>query len=260
MTLGDKLSSLRRTHNFTQEQLAELLGVSRQAVSKWESGTAYPETDKLIRISKLFDCSLDYLLRDDWETDGAVQADDSAVPPRKCFRERMSNRTLLGMPLWHVGRNAAGFIAVGYNARGVIAIGLRARGVVSLGLLSVGVISWGTVSLGLIALGALAVGLLSAGAFSVGVLSAGSVSLGMLSFGSVAFGDFSVGALSIGQYLAIGDRARAMIALGDTEATGTVFQKVGELSASELATVTQWLNDAVPSYLSWAKDIVMRLL
>lgn len=65
MTLGEKIWKLRKENNITQEQLAATLGVSRQAISKWESDTTYPETDKLIRISKLFDCSLDYLLKDD---------------------------------------------------------------------------------------------------------------------------------------------------------------------------------------------------
>ena len=54
MTLGDKLSKLRKENNYTQEQLANVLGVSRQSISKWESNIAYPETDKLIRISELF--------------------------------------------------------------------------------------------------------------------------------------------------------------------------------------------------------------
>ena len=69
MTLGDKLSKLRKENNYTQEQLADVLGVSRQSVSKWEGNITYPETDKLIRISELFDCSLDYLLKDAVETD-----------------------------------------------------------------------------------------------------------------------------------------------------------------------------------------------
>lgn len=68
MTLGDKLSKLRKENNYTQELLADVLGVSRQAISKWESDTTYPETDKLIRMSELFDCSLDYLLKDKVET------------------------------------------------------------------------------------------------------------------------------------------------------------------------------------------------
>ena len=69
MTLGDKISKLRKGNNYTQEQLASILGVSRQAISKWESNVTYPETDKLIRMSELFDCSLDYLLKDEMETD-----------------------------------------------------------------------------------------------------------------------------------------------------------------------------------------------
>ena len=67
MTMGEKLAKLRRQHNLTQEQFAELLMVSRQSVSKWELNTTYPDTEKLIRISKLFDCSLDYLLKDEIE-------------------------------------------------------------------------------------------------------------------------------------------------------------------------------------------------
>ena len=51
----------------SQEDLAFKLGVSRQAVSKWESGAAYPETEKIVAICKLFDCSLDELLKDDIE-------------------------------------------------------------------------------------------------------------------------------------------------------------------------------------------------
>lgn len=68
MTLGNKLSKLRRENNYTQEQLADTLGVSRQAISKWESDTAYPETDKLIQLSRLFHCTTDYLLLEDQET------------------------------------------------------------------------------------------------------------------------------------------------------------------------------------------------
>lgn len=45
MTLGDKISRLRKENNYTQEQLANLLGVSRQAISKWESDITYPETE-----------------------------------------------------------------------------------------------------------------------------------------------------------------------------------------------------------------------
>lgn len=69
MTLGDKLSKLRKENNYTQEQLADVLGVSRQAISKWESNITYPETNKLVRMSKIFNCTTDYLLL---EEDGTV--------------------------------------------------------------------------------------------------------------------------------------------------------------------------------------------
>ena len=65
MTLGEKIAKQRRELNYTQEQLADILAVSRQSISKWESDTAYPETEKLIEMGKLFDCSMDYLLKDE---------------------------------------------------------------------------------------------------------------------------------------------------------------------------------------------------
>lgn len=260
MTLGSKLSKLRRDNNYTQEQLADVLGVSRQAVSKWESDVTYPETDKLIRISELFGCSLDYLLKDKVETEEKRQADAENIFSVKRLRERKSQRTVHGMPLWHIGRNARGFIAVGLNARGVIAVGLKAKGVVSLGMLSIGLLSFGMLSLGLISIGTIALGLMSAGCFSVGVFAVGAVSLGIISLGAIAVGDFSVGALAIGKYFALGDDARAMIAVGDTRAVGGMFQKAGELTAEDIAAVKQFLDTAVPSYLVWAKEIIKAFL
>lgn len=67
MTCGEKIVVLRRENNLTQEQFAELMKVSRQSVSKWEMNLSYPDTEKLIRMSKLFSCSLDYLLKDEIE-------------------------------------------------------------------------------------------------------------------------------------------------------------------------------------------------
>ena len=94
MTLGDKLSKLRKENNSTQEQLADVLGVSRQAISKWESNVTYPETSKLIRISELFDCSLDYLLKDTVETVETEQPaqGDELGHFRKRLRERKSEK------------------------------------------------------------------------------------------------------------------------------------------------------------------------
>ena len=65
MSIGDKITFLRKESNMTQEQLADLLSVSRQSVSRWESNIAFPETDKLIQLCNIFKCSSDYLLKDE---------------------------------------------------------------------------------------------------------------------------------------------------------------------------------------------------
>lgn len=61
MSFAENLKYLRKQQNITQEQLAEILTVSRQAVSKWESGFGYPETEKILILSKELNVSLDYL-------------------------------------------------------------------------------------------------------------------------------------------------------------------------------------------------------
>lgn len=64
MSFGDKLYNLRVRYDYSQEYLAEQIGVSRQAVSKWELGATLPDTEKLIAISEFFNVSADYLLKD----------------------------------------------------------------------------------------------------------------------------------------------------------------------------------------------------
>lgn len=67
MTLGEKLQTLRQQKGLSQEQLAERLEVSRQSVSKWESGQSRPDMDKLVVLAELFGVSTDYLLKEDGE-------------------------------------------------------------------------------------------------------------------------------------------------------------------------------------------------
>ena len=64
MEFAEKLTLLRRREGMSQEQLADRLGITRQSVSKWESGASVPELAKLIAIADLFGVSLDYLVRD----------------------------------------------------------------------------------------------------------------------------------------------------------------------------------------------------
>lgn len=65
MSFNEKLQKLRKANGLSQEKLADLLDVTRQSVSKWESGTTYPEMDKLLAMCKIFKCSLDDLTNDD---------------------------------------------------------------------------------------------------------------------------------------------------------------------------------------------------
>lgn len=65
MSFGTNLQYLRKQNNLTQEQFAEKMEVSRQTVSKWESDNSYPETEKIVVICDMFDCSMDMLLRGD---------------------------------------------------------------------------------------------------------------------------------------------------------------------------------------------------
>ena len=64
MRTGEKIAFLRKKKGFTQEQMAEILEVSRQSVSRWEIDAAFPETEKLIKLSRLLECSVDFLLNE----------------------------------------------------------------------------------------------------------------------------------------------------------------------------------------------------
>lgn len=67
MILADKISNLRKKNGWSQEELAQQMGVSRQSVSKWESGQSIPDLDKILKLSTLFNVSTDYLLKEEVE-------------------------------------------------------------------------------------------------------------------------------------------------------------------------------------------------
>ena len=81
MSFRDNMQHLRATRNMTQEQLAMLLGVSRQSVSKWEAERAYPEMDKLLKMCALFECTLDELVTGDLT--GRPANGVASIPPGK---------------------------------------------------------------------------------------------------------------------------------------------------------------------------------
>ena len=81
MTTGEKIAALRKKNGITQEQLAEILKVSRQSVSRWEMDIAFPETEKLIKLSRLLGCSIDFL----FNNEQMPQSVDSALSVSECF-------------------------------------------------------------------------------------------------------------------------------------------------------------------------------
>ena len=81
MTVAEKILNLRKNSGLSQEAFAQKLGVSRQSVSKWESGSAVPDIDKIVGMSEIFGVSTDYLLKDDEAQPSCSSSDDTAEIP-----------------------------------------------------------------------------------------------------------------------------------------------------------------------------------
>lgn len=62
MSIAERLQELRKQSGYSQEQVAEMLGLSRQAISKWESGQGKPEIDNIVKLTEIYDVSADYIL------------------------------------------------------------------------------------------------------------------------------------------------------------------------------------------------------
>lgn len=219
MQFSEKLTELRRRRGLSQEQLADVLGVTRQSVSKWEGGTAMPELAKLVALSELFDVSVDYLVKDYLEEPETAEQEDQTQAER--LEQKVDDLTryvrgsvyaydskirILGLPLVSVrfsfGRHqrlsrdqvARGVIAIGNAAVGVVAIGLLSAGVISLGVLAAGLLALGVVALGAAAFGVSAIGFVAIGVSAVGVYAGGvSAMADKIAVGVTAIGDTAIG-------------------------------------------------------------------
>lgn len=224
MNFAEKLTGLRKSRGWSQEELGERLGVTRQTVSKWELGATTPEMEKLAAMSELFGVSADELIKG---SSGFEQKTEpfSDIPKTENKRrfvngEYRSERTLCGMPLVHITSRgtAKGFIAIGFRARGIVSIGLLSVGVFSVGLLVLGVIAVGMLALGAAANGMIAAGIFALGGVSVGVFSLGGVAFGWLTFGGVSIGEYAFGGYASGS-IAIGGTAHGVVVVGDVESS-----------------------------------------
>ena len=216
MDFNEQLICRRKQKGLSQEQLGDLIGVTRQTVSKWELGETTPEMDKLIQLSKLFEVSIDELVGN---TDSECDSNSFCMANNKPFHyEYKSKKTFHGIPLVHINYGMGNF-----KAKGIIAIGNASIGVFSLGLASIGIVSVGLLGCGLITIGTLAVGLLlSFGAISVGTIAFGGIAVGVLAVGGLAVGEYALGGCAIADKIAKGGYAQATIAIGD-EMSGDIM-------------------------------------
>lgn len=93
--LSEKIRELRRRSSLSQEELADKLNVSRQAISKWELGSAVPTADKLVDIADFFGVSLDFLMRDTHEQLGIALPQNTSNTPEKSHPRRRTASVLL---------------------------------------------------------------------------------------------------------------------------------------------------------------------
>lgn len=90
MRLEEKLTHLRKREGLTQQKLADALNVSRQAISKWEVGTAVPSTDNLIHLGRLFGVAVDVLVNEQLDLDGNldINMEEPEVPAEPAVAEK----------------------------------------------------------------------------------------------------------------------------------------------------------------------------
>ena len=256
MNFQERLFDLRRQAGLSQEQLAGLVGVTRQAVQKWEAGTSRPDMDNLITLAGYFHVSLDYLVTGREPSHNIPQTEyDSSPSPEPAATvvhhyyhegwhyEYKSKRTLFGLPLVHVN-----FGRRDHWARGIIAVGNIATGIVALGGVAAGLFSLGGVSFGLLlALGAVALGGTSIGGVALGLLALGGIAMGWLAVGGCAVGVYAAGGVVAASRVAVGSVVSAPLAIGlIADGAKTILVPLEGLSDEALAEAHAAITEACP--------------
>ncbi len=104
MILAEKIAYLRKRKDWSQEELADQLEISRQSVSKWESAASIPELDKIIRMSVIFGVSTDFLLKDDYDIDVIEERgpEEEPVEGRVFVPRRINQAARSALSLWRM--------------------------------------------------------------------------------------------------------------------------------------------------------------
>lgn len=258
MNFAEHLMALRKQRGWSQEELGNQIGVTRQTVSKWEMGQSTPELEKLVELSRLFGMSIDQLvgLAEAGEQDGPWETPQRTLDLRSAglFYEYISPVKVFGLPLVHIRFGMGPRLA-----KGIIAIGNCAMGVVAIGGCSLGLLSFGGVSLGLLlALGGVSLGMFALGGLAVGGFAIGGCAVGQwLAIGGGAFSNYlAIGGGAWSNGLAIGGSACGHIAVGKQSATGTytfVRELGGNMSGAELWDV---IKREFPHMWDWVKNVI----
>ena len=255
MDFRERLFDLRRQAGLSQEELANLLNVTRQAVQKWEAGTSRPDMDNLVSLAEYFKVSLDYL----------VTGKESSPPPQPAqtvvnnyyhpWYEYRSKRTLFGLPLVHINFGIAPRVA-----RGIIAIGNISIGVLSVGGLALGLLSFGGLALGLLlVLAGVGVGAIAFGGLSVGILATGGFALGWFVWGGITYGVYSVGGLAFASKIAVGGVASAPLAFGnEVKGAQTWIVPPGGLPADQLSAACAAIEANAPRWVANILEFFVR--
>ena len=119
MILAEKIALLRKKNNYSQEDLANELGISRQSVSKWESGNSIPDLDKIIKMSSLFGVSTDYLLKDELE-EATPSESDEVIEEGKTVSLEEANSFLEATPQFASRLSLAISLFILYNAKNAL--------------------------------------------------------------------------------------------------------------------------------------------
>ena len=235
MNFETRLYELRKKAGLSQEELANLVGVSRQAVQKWEAGTSRPDVDNLTALAGYFNVTLDWLItgREAESPKAGPVVVENHYHYEGWRYEYRSKRTLFGLPLVHINLSQRGLTW----ARGIIAIGNVATGFLAIGCFAAGIVSLGAIALGLLALAGMAMGLVALGGISLGGIAAGGCALGYLAIGGAAVAaKVAVGASASAELLAVGREAAGAVTMGLEASREAVAQAMAQ------AGVPHWLQ------------------
>lgn len=256
MDFGNELRTLRKQRGISQDELGESLNVSRQTISKWENGTAYPDMLNLMGISEFFGVKIDDLISGSGESEADGESESSDLHEKReekpAFHcEYKSRLTVRGLPLIHINYGFGD-----YRAKGIVAIGNISSGVLSIGILAKGIISVGIVSLGLLAIGILALAAFAVGCVAAGIISVAGIAIGVMTLGGLALGIVSIGGCAVSTHVSVGGVAIAPISIGfivNGEDT-VVLQNLQEVSLVTANRINELIDLRFPDMPFFLRD------